>query len=127
MTRQTRCASCPRPRSAQLLCIALHGHVKRKCHRHGQSGGFRLLLLHLRRSGEESRHFFRHSLHLMRGTQLGAQLLDVSLQGFASAALTLKVLFDTRDRKRDASACTAATSVRVRCRSSFAFSRSARR
>ena len=65
------------------FAVALHGHVKRKCHRHGQPGDFRLLQLHLRRSGQESRHFLRHSLHLMRGTQLGAQLLDVRLQGFA--------------------------------------------
>jgi hypothetical protein len=49
------------------FAVALHGHVKRKCHGHGQSGDFRLLQLHLRRSGEESRHFFRHSLGLMRG------------------------------------------------------------
>ena len=49
------------------FAVALHGHVKRKCHQHGQqSGDFRLLQLHLCRSGEESRHFFRHSLGLMR-------------------------------------------------------------
>ena len=92
------------------FAVALHGHVKRKCHRHGQSGDFRLLQLHLRRSGQESRHLFRHSMGLLRSKQLGAQLLDGRLQGFASAALALKVMFDTRERMRDrsASACTAA-------------------
>ena len=33
--------------------------------------------------------------------RLPAQHLDFRLQGFASAALALKVLFDTRERKRD--------------------------
>ena len=53
------------------FAVALHGHVKRKCHRHGQSGDFRLLQLHLRGSGQESRHLFRHSLGLLRSTQGG--------------------------------------------------------
>ena len=33
--------------------------------------------------------------------RLPAQLLDFHLQGFAGAALALKVLFDTRERKRE--------------------------
>ena len=33
--------------------------------------------------------------------RLPAQLLDFRLQGFASVDLTIKVLFDTRERKRE--------------------------
>ncbi len=94
-----------RERERELLipafAVAMHGHVKRKCHRHGQSCDFRLLQLHLRRSGQESRHLFLHSLGLLRSTQLDTQVLDVRLQSFASAALAIKVLFDTSERMRD--------------------------
>ena len=68
--------------------------------------------------------------------RLPAQLLDFHLQGFAGAALALKVLFDTRERKRLVSDTIrlrlhggelCVRPLQVLLRTSFALSRSARR